>query len=132
MVPVIIVFVSVIGLAYSSDRYDWDLPGSRLLHRGSTQTGFDVGWNWVFKAKNDLLKQKMIRKWDLKPMSAYLGYDHPISFSAIGKDKPAWWPSSDALDKLEGYGFIRDSDQLYRSLWYDPNNQRLYLERGNW
>jgi len=27
---------------------------------------------------------------------------------------------------------IHDSDGFYRSLWYDPNNQRLYLERGNW
>lgn len=129
---VFLAFVSLIGLAHFSDRYDWGVPGNRLIHSGSTQTGFDGCSMLVFEAENDLLKQKMIRKWKLKPMTAYPDRSHPISFGAIGKDKPEWWPSSEVLDSLEGYGFIRDSDQRYRSLWYDPNNQRLYLERGNW
>lgn len=132
MVPIIIAFVSFIGLVWFSDRYDLGVPGNRLIQKGSSRTGFDGSSNWVFEAKNDLLKQKMMRKWKLKPMSAYPERVHPISFSAIGKDKPEWWPSSDVLDSLEGYGWIHDSDELYRSLWYDPNNQRLYLERGNW
>lgn len=129
---VFLAFISLIGVARFSDRYDWGVPGNRLIHNGSTRTGFDGCSMLVFEAENDLLKQKMIRKWKLKPMAAYPDRSHPISFAATDKDKPEWWPSSDVLDSLEGYGWIHDSDELYRSLWYDPNNQRLYLERGNW
>jgi hypothetical protein len=133
MCMVILAFVSFIGVVYFSDRYDWGVPGNRLIHSDSTHTGILGGSSiWVFEAKNDLLKQKMMRRWNLKPMSAYQGRSHPTSFSAIDRNRPEWWPSSDVLDSLEGYGFIHDSDELYRSLWYDPNNQRLYLERGNW
>ena len=126
-------FVSFIGVVHFSDRYDWGVPGNRLIHEGSTQSGFFDGSSiWMFSAENDLLKQKMIRKWHLKPMQASRWHRLPISYAVINNNKPEWWPSRDVLDSLEGYGFIHESDGLYRSLWYDPNGQRLYLERGNW
>ena len=133
MIPVIIAFVVLICVVLFPNRYDWGVPGNRLIQEGSTHAGlFDGSSLWVFEEKNDLLKQKMLAKWDLKPMSAYHWHSHPISFAAIGKDKPEWWPSENVLDSLEGYGFIHDSDELYRSMWYDPNSQKLYLESGNW
>jgi len=133
MALIILAFVSFICVVHFSAQYDWGVPGNQLIHEGSTHAGFFDGSSlWVFEAKNALLKQKMIRKWDLKPMRDSQGHSHPISFAVINKDKPEWWPSRHILDNLEGYGFIHESDELYRSLWYDPNGQRLYLERGNW
>jgi len=126
-------FILLAGVVHFSDRYDWGVPGNRLIHKGSTRAGFFDGSSiWMFNAENDLLKQKMIRKWDLKRMPASRWRSLPKSYAAIDKEKPEWWPSSDVLDNLEGYGFIHESDRLYRSLWYDPNGQCLYLERGNW
>ena len=130
---VFLVFVSYIGVVHFSDRYDWGVPGNRLIHKGSHRAGlFDGDSIWMFNAENDLLKQKMIRKWDLKPMRASRWRSHPISYAVTGKDKPEWWPSRDALDNFEGYGFIHESDRLYRSLWYDSNGPKLYLECGDW
>jgi len=130
---VILAFILLIGIVHFSDRYDWGVPGNRLIHKVSIRAGFFDGNSiWMFNAENDLLKQKMIRKWDLKRMPASRWHRLPISYAVIDKDKPEWWPSRDVLDNLEGYGFIHQSDELYRSLWYDPNGQCLYLERGNW
>jgi hypothetical protein len=85
----------------------------------------------VFKAENDLLKQKLVNKWQLKFVPAYPGRDHPISFAAISDSKPGWWPSKDILENLEGYSQVNESEERYYSLWYDPNSQRLYVERGH-
>lgn len=35
-------------------------------------------------------------------------------------------------EELEGYGWVHESDELYSSLWCDPNTKRLYVEIGNW
>jgi hypothetical protein len=129
---IVVAFILFMVFVQFHNRYDWGVPGNRLLDSGYTRAGFDGNSILVFEAENDLLKRKLIRKWGLKPMSAYPKRSHPISFAAIGRDKPDWWPSRDVLDSLEGYGWVAESDELYRSLWYDPNAQRLYAEYGNW
>jgi hypothetical protein len=129
---IILLYIVILSSAYVHSRYFWGVPGNRLIHRGTTRAGLDRNYIRVFEAENDLLKQKLIRKWDLKRMSATRGGGHPKSFAAIGNDKPDWWPSSDVLNSLEGYGWEDKSEEHYRSLWYDPGTQRLYVERGYW
>lgn len=114
------------------DRYDWGVPGNHLLHKTALRAGFDSSYVKVFEAKNDLLKKKMIRKWNLQFVPAVKGRYQPESFAAIGDDKPYWWPTKETLEKLEGYSRVDVQQERYNSLWYDPNPQRLYLEHGNW
>ena len=133
VVAAIVGFILLMVCAHFSNRYDWGVPGNRLINSGYTRAGFDDGTSvLMFEAENDLLKQKLLRKWGLEPMSAYPKRSHPISFAAISPMQPDWWPSSDVLDSLDGYGWVAESDGRYRSLWYDPSAQRLYAERGNW
>ena len=122
-----IIFVYILLFSYINvyDRYDWGVPGNKLIHEGSTRAGFDSSQIQVFKAENDLLKLKLIRKWDLKSI-------HPKSFAAIGNDRPDWWPTREVLDNLEGHGLIIRSEEHYKSLRYDPDAQRLYVEWGYW
>ncbi|MCP4259535.1 MAG: hypothetical protein GY774_18800 [Planctomycetes bacterium] len=129
---IILGYILLLSFASVHDRYDWGVPGNRLIHKGSTHAGFDSSHMQVFKAENDLLKQKLIRKWDLKNMSVSSGEGHPTSFAAIDNDKPDWWPSRDVLYSLEGYGWEDKSEEHYRSLWYDPDSQKLYFEWGYW
>ncbi|MHC4559678.1 MAG: hypothetical protein ACYS80_20490 [Planctomycetota bacterium] len=49
-------------------------------------------------------------------MSASRGRRYSISYATIGNDKPDWWPSSDVLNSLEGYGWFDKSKEHYRSL----------------
>ena len=114
-------------------RYDWGVPGNRFLYKASCPSGLlDHSYISVFEAENDLLKNKMIKKWKLQSMQIYPGRNEPISFVAIKNKKPEWWPTKDILEKLEGYSHVDESEERYHSLWYDPNSQRLYLEHGNW
>jgi len=129
---IILVLIILAGFLHVWSPYDWDVPDNRLIHDDTTFAGFDRTTYRVFEAKNDLLKQKLIRRWDLKPTQTFPDGRGPISFGEVDKHKPEWWQSQDVLDKLERYYFVHDSDEIYCNLWYDPNNQRLYMENGNW
>jgi hypothetical protein len=129
---IILVFILFAGVLHIWSQYNWSAPDNRLIHKDTTFSGFDRTTYRIYEAKNDLLKQKLIRRWDLKPMEASSGRRRPISFGEVDEQKPEWWPSKDVLDKLDRYYFVHDSDEIYCNLWFDPNNQRLYMENGNW
>lgn len=126
-----VLILSVAFLHYRT-RYDWGVAGNHLLCKATIPAGFfDCSFVSVFAADNDLLKQKLINKWQLQFIPAFSGRSRPVSYVANSGGKPDWWPSDDVLENLEGYSQVNDSDECYRSLWYDPSSQRLYLERGH-
>jgi len=82
---VILGYIIILIFASVHDRYDWGVPGNRLIHKGSTRAGFDSSHIKVFEAENDLLKQKLIHKWELKSMSVSRREGHPIDIFLLNQ-----------------------------------------------
>lgn len=107
--------------------FSFSLPPTAKLVNYHHSWGRDSGDEFEFNFTDDLLRDAIIKEWNLKPA---VREDSPISFAKF--TGAPWWPG-EKLDQLpERYSRVDETACQYWSLWVDRQNGKLYAEYGNW
>ncbi len=103
------------------------IPASaNLAHSGAQFAGLDASYGFVFDVTDDQLQEQLIDEWDLHASS-------PTEGTFFHFAKHEWWPTKDALLKLdENFGRSDDQKEEYWHVWRDRLNGKLYIEHGRW
>lgn len=104
----------------------------KLIHYSELKSGFsDWTYVMVYSTNDEILINKIVENWQLKPSSTY--EDNPISFMASFSERPVWWPTSNKLNNISTKYFrVNKASEQYWSLWVPENKGVIFVERGNW
>jgi len=111
-----------------SHHFDRPLPnGSKLLNYEERRAGWnDMTYGFEFSVPDEVLKNQLIIDWGLREDG------HPGGEVDLDKWSLSWWPVPGERSKMEAYSWEDRQLGEYKCLWSDKENERLYIQYGNW
>ncbi len=98
---------------------------AKVIHRGARNSGPDSCYAFVISNADDSMVDEIVKEWNLKAA------DEPPSFFNFAKK--SWWPSEAAKKAMSSkFEWVDETEERYRSLWFDESKKQLLLEYGCW
>lgn len=118
--------------------FDFPLPESaELKHFEGQRVGFsDHSNSFIYHSTDEALLELMLGEWELLPTSIqkqHGRHKRPVSFTAISRNAPVWWPSIKELGNIpESYFRVDEQREMYWSVWVDRSSRNVLAKKGRW